>query len=497
MLIEIWFTPADTSIQYQFQCVGRQTGKQGGKPLTSTDASGYGAHYYQQWSENVSINLWLLRAGSTVWSKVPAFNIDLTTPPPPPPPNIVAQIQKIEVFDSSGVRSYGEPYPANQPVGIPQNARVQVQLTFENFGDDAYFSFFTQTQSDEPGKGPGAIIRTPWNLVRTGQVFTHTHWLDFGAYGAEVRCWLKGSLSSSGSDYQDAADQVVFHVSTAAVAYVTVRIRPAAAGSVQVADAREGYTIGIATSDQQFTFLSTDLIEFEAYPNTGYDFTGWTGLSESMDNPVTVGSMSGTGFIQANFSKPVEPGEEGMLKLYYAKFPWYNKEGLRAEAQAGGSILGVLNPILQPLGWTFVKADLYSDIIGDYVGLTFRATSTDPITIGVIALIVAGFLTIAAVLGAYIIRCIWIPLTTGQTADYWEAKQKYQQTLLDMLNSGKITQAQFDDMTKQYDKITGTPACPIGQHYSSIVRMCVPDWFEIAVIGGAGAGLYLITRKRK
>jgi uncharacterized repeat protein (TIGR02543 family) len=308
---------------------------------------------------------------------------------------------------------------------------------------------------------------------------------------------LKGSASSSGSNPQDADNEVVFHISTATVANITVRIRPAAAGSVQVADAREGNTLGIVTSDQQFTFLSTDLIEFEAFPNTGYTFTGWSGLSASMNNPVTIGSMSGTNFVQANFSKPVEPGEEGMLKLYYAKFPWYNKEGLRAEAQAGGSILGVINPILEPLGWTFVKADLYSDIIGDYVGLTFRATGTDPVTIGVIVLIITGLAIIAAVLGAYVVRCIWIPLITGQTVEQIEAKQKFEQTKLDMLNSGQITQAQYDDIDSQYAKITSTPTCPTGQHYSSIVRMCVPDWFEVAVIGGVGIGAYALLGRKE
>jgi hypothetical protein len=78
--IEIWFTPPDTEIRYEYQTVGDLTGN-GIRTPTTTDSTGYGAHLLTMWAEDVTINLWLTKAGNVLWSKMSAFRINLTSTP--------------------------------------------------------------------------------------------------------------------------------------------------------------------------------------------------------------------------------------------------------------------------------------------------------------------------------------------------------------------------------------------------------------------------------
>ena len=104
-----------TKVDFDFQVYGNDTGMIGGRPRTTTmfnsihggvipsGKEAYGCHFLDMWSENITINWWLMVQNEAVLHG--AFGVGLVTPAPPSATHcLICRYIRLPWFDPDGLR---------------------------------------------------------------------------------------------------------------------------------------------------------------------------------------------------------------------------------------------------------------------------------------------------------------------------------------------------------------------------------------------------------
>ena len=171
-------------------------------------------------------------------------------------------------------------------------------------------------------------------------------------------------------------------------------------------------------------------------------------------------------------TRPVPPSQAThILVIDFLKLPWFNLSLAESYVEFLSVVANAVNPIIQPLGFQFIKVEYVDQDAGIGTGsvYVYYQQSGSPVFPLATVLTVVKILAVLLIVGLV----VWgvREIIVGKEAEYTkqvESKTDFANKIADLVAAGKLTPEQAKEMMDAYNRLTGKE----------------PPYWMLAVLGG-------------